>query len=320
MDSITIHNGRLSARLIPFGATLVDLRLAGWDRSLVLGYDHIEDYSRTNHYSGAVIGRHANRLSQGLVEIDGVMVQLPRNSGGHHLHGGETGMARQDWTRLDQTPSMVRLGYVSPDGEEGYPGNCAFTAVYEVVGDAKLRLSLEAVSDRTTLVNLCQHPYFNFTGAANIFDHVLEIASETYLPSDVDLIPTGVEQPVRGSPFDFTSPRAVGPLRPNPGYNNNFCLAREPSLDPRFAARLTAPGGPVMEVWTTQAGLHLYDGYKLEPGQNGSDGRVFGPNSGLCLEAQNWPDSPGRLNFPSSILEAGKIYRQITEYRFSNAP
>lgn len=316
METLNINNGRLSAKVMPFGATLVDLRLAGWDRSLVLGFDQIEDYALTSHYSGAVIGRHANRVSRGEVEIDGVTVQLPKNSGGHHLHGGETGMARQCWTLLETNPNMVRLGYVSPDGEEGYPGTCTFSAVYEILGHATLRLTLEAISDRTTLVNLCQHPYFNFTGRADIFDHVLEVAAETYLPSDDDLIPTGTQVAVRGSLFDFTTPRAVGPLRPDPGYNNNFCLSFEPSGEPRFAARLTAPGGPTMEVWTTQTGLHLYDGYKLAPGQRGSDRRIFGPNSGLCLEAQNWPDSPGRTNFPSAILKAGQLYRQITDYRF----
>lgn len=316
MQTITIDNGRLSARLIPFGATLVDLRLAGWDRSLVLGFDRVEDYALTNHYAGAVIGRHANRIYRGEVVLDGISVRLPRNSDGNHLHGGETGIARQSWDTIEQGARAVRMQCTSPDGHEGYPGTCEFTALYEIIGEATLRLTLEATTDRTTLVNLCQHPYFNFTGRAEVFDHVLEIEAQTYLPSDVDLIPTGEERNVEGTPFDFTKPRPVGGNRPDPGYNNNYCLARVTRSEPHFAARLTAPGGPAMELWTTQTGLHLYDGYKLASHQKGSDGRLFGPNSGLCLEAQNWPDSPRRTGFPSAQLSVGDTYRQITEYRF----
>lgn len=316
MDTITIDNGRLCARLIPFGATLVDLRLAGWDRSLVLGFDRLEDYTLTNHYAGAVIGRHANRIYRGEVVLDGLSVQLPRNSDGNHLHGGETGIARQSWDMVKTTGQAVRMQCTSPDGHEGYPGTCHFTALYEIVDEATLRLTLEATTDRTTLVNLCQHPYFNFTGRPDVFDHILEIDAPTYLPSDADLIPTGEELNVHNTPFDFTTPRQVGSNRPDPGYNNNYCLAHAPRSEPRFAARLTAEGAPVMELWTTQTGLHLYDGYKLAPDLKGSDGRIFGTNSGLCLEAQNWPDSPRQAGFPSAILSPGKTYHQVTEYRF----
>jgi aldose 1-epimerase len=317
MDTITIDNGRLCARLIPFGATLVDLRLAGWDRSLVLGFDRLEDYALTNHYAGAVIGRHANRIYRGEVVLDGVSLQLPRNSDGNHLHGGETGLARQSWDIVEQAAHAVRMRCTSPDGHEGYPGTCQFTALYEIIGDATLRLTLEATTDRTTLVNLCQHPYFNFTGGMDVFDHVLGIEAQTYLPTDVDLIPTGEKRNVQGTPFDFTTPRPVGNNRPDPGYNNNYCLAHATRSEPHFAASLTAPGAPAMELWTTQTGLHLYDGYKLAPNQRGSDGRLFGPHSGICLEAQNWPDSPRRAAFPSAQLSVGDTYRQTTEYRFS---
>jgi aldose 1-epimerase len=283
-----------------------------------LGYDHLEDYTTTNHYSGAVIGRHANRIYRGEVILDGVSLQLPKNSDGNHLHGGEAGMARQDWTVAHREKDAVRLEYLSPDGEEGYPGNCRFAAIYEIAGPSTLRLTLEATSDTTTLVNLCQHPYFNFTGGEDVFDHTLEIAADTYLPSDPSLIPTGEQRSVRGGPFDFVSPHEIGANRLDPGYNNNFCLAQASRQSPQFAARLSAPLGPIMELWTTQPGLHLYDGYKLAPGQIGSDGRVFGPNSGVCLEAQNWPDSPRHPNFPSAVLKAGDTYRQVTEYRFAS--
>ncbi len=316
MQTITIAGGRLRARLIPFGATLVDLYLEGWQHSLVLGFERLEDYARTNHYAGAVIGRHANRIFRGEVVLDGKAVQLPANGDGNHLHGGETGLARQTWTILGQTERALRLECISPDGHEDYPGTCRFVATYEIVDDATLRLTLEAVTDRTTLVNLCQHPYFNFSGRTDIFDHVLEVDAERYLPSDADLIPTGEQKSVTGTPFDFSAPRSIGANRPSPGYNNNFCLADRTRTEPQFAARLTAPGGPMMELWTTQTGLHVYDGYKLADGQLGSEGRVFGPNAGICLEAQNWPDSPRNSNFPSAVLSPDQTYYQVTEYRF----
>lgn len=139
------------------------------------------------------------------------------------------------------------MAYRSPDGEEGYPGTCDCSALYEVTGQSTLRLTLEAHSDRTTLANLCHHPYFNFTAHSDIFDHVLELAAHTYPPSDTELIPTGVQQPVTGTPFDFTTPRPVGALRSDPGFNNNYCLASAPGTDVRFAARLRAPDGPSME-------------------------------------------------------------------------
>lgn len=317
MNSLRIDNGRLSARLIPFGATLVDLRLAGWDHPLVLGFERLEDYTQTSHYAGAVIGRHANRIYRGEVELEGRAVQLTRNSEGNHLHGGETGTARQTWMVTSRDRQSLQFEYTSPDGHEGYPGECRMVARYEIVEPGTLRLTLEARTDRATILNLCQHPYFNLNGDPTIARHVLEVAADRYLPSDQYLIPTGELRPVAGSPFDFTRPREVGRDAPCPGYNNTFCLADHTVNQPRRAARLTATGGPTMELWTTQPGLHLYDGYKLMPAVTGLDGRIYGPKAGICLEAQNWPDSPRNPLFPTSVLTPGKTYRQVTEYRFA---
>lgn len=317
MHTHTIGNGELSASFITLGACLVDLRLDGSDRSLVLGFPRREDYAGTDHYSGAVIGRYANRIRDGHALIDGKPVQLSRNGEGHHLHGGETGLARQEWTIAEQTADRLVLSCDSPDGHEGYPGNVKVTSTYEIVDRATLRTSFTATTDRPTIVNLCQHPYFNFTGEPSILDHVLELNATHYLPSHRDLVPTGEISSVAGTAFDFRSPRRVSLTRPDPGFNNTFCLAMATSTAPRFAARLSANGGPTMEVWTTQPGLHLYDGYKLRPGLIGNDGRQYGPGSGLCLEAQGWPDSPNHSTFPSTELRPGETYRQVTEYRFT---
>ncbi|HTM78831.1 MAG TPA: aldose epimerase family protein [Devosia sp.] len=306
----------LAARVSPFGATLVDLRLRGWEHPLVLGFDRHDDYALTDHYAGAVIGRHANRIAGGRAEIDGQVIQLPTNSGGHHLHGGATGLARQSWEVVDAQPGALVLHAHSADGHEGYPGNCDFQVRYEVADQMTLRLTFEAKTDRATLVNLCHHPYFNFSGRPDIRDHRVQINADSYLVSGNDLVPTGEVRAVTGTAFDFREEREIGPGRPMPGFNHNFCLADHARPEVAYAARLSVPGGPAMELWTTQPGVHLYSGYKLEPGQRGLEGREYGPDSGVCLEAQNWPDSPNHPAFPSALLRAGETYHQVTEYRF----
>lgn len=316
MQTYNLSNGRLSARLVPFGATLVDLRLSDWDRPLVLGFERLEDYSRTSHYAGAVIGRHANRIQDGRVEIGNEVLELPRNGEGHHLHGGETGLARQTWAVDAASNTRLQLSLVSPDGHEGYPGRCEFLVTYEIVPPATLRVTFVATTDRTTLINLCHHPYFNFTGKANIGDHLLEVAAQSYLVSDADLVPTGEIANVRETAFDFLKLRRLDSISLDPGINHNFCLATQTRKYPEFAAALTAPGAPKMQIWTTQPGLHVYDGYKLAVGLIGLAGRRYGPRSGVCLEAQNWPNSPRHRHFPSAILQPSDIYRQVTEYRF----
>jgi aldose 1-epimerase len=319
MDTYLLHNEALSARVTPFGATLVDLRLAGWPHPLVLGFDRIEEYRDTDHYAGAVIGRHANRIAHGHVPLSQGVLALPRNGGDHHLHGGITGTARQTWQVIETSATSLTLQLVCPDGHEGYPGTCIISARYTIADPTTLTLELEASTDRETVVNLCHHPYFNFSGSGDISSHHLQIAADCYLPSGPDLVPSGEIAQVAQTSFDFRVARAVGRERPLPGFNNNFCLAASTRANPAFAARLSLPSGPAMEVWTTQTGLHLYDGYKLQPGQRGLEGRTYGPRQGLCLEAQNWPDSPNHPEFPSAILKPGQPYRQVTEYRFSLA-
>ena len=317
MDTYRIANAALSARLTPFGAALTDLRLSGWPHPLVLGFERIEDYRDTDHYAGAVIGRHANRISRGHVKMSELVLALPRNGGQHHLHGGVTGTARQNWQVAEETATSLAFHLISPDGHEGYPGDCAITARYSITGPATLRLEFEAKADRETVVNLCHHPYFDFSGHGNIAGHRLQIAAESYLPAGPDLVPTGEVAPVADTLYDFRVARPIGHDRPLPGFNNNYCLAPSTRSQLAFAAGLSLPDGPTMEVWTTQTGLHLYDGYKLQPGQRGLEGRIYARGQGLCLEAQNWPDSPNHDHFPSAILAANTTYRQVTEYRFA---
>jgi aldose 1-epimerase len=317
MTTYWIGNGVLSARIADYGATLVDLRLAGWVHPLVLGLECEVDYADSDHYAGAVIGRFANRIGGGRAVIDDKNLMLPTNSGGHHLHGGETGFSRQVWTVVSHDADQITMTLRSPDGHEGYPGNCDVTVIYAITAPATLTLSFSAVPDAKTLINICHHPYFNFAGSGPLTAHALKIAADHVLPSGDDLIPTGEKRNVADTQFDFREERQLDDGRPEPGYNNTYCLANHSRDEPQFAAELSLPGGPRMELWTTQPGLHLYDGYKLAENLRGLEGRQYGPRQGLCLEAQGWPDSPNHPHFPSAIVEGGQTYKQRTEYRFA---
>jgi aldose 1-epimerase len=318
MDALSIDNGRLAARLLPVGASLVELRLKGYAWPLILGFEAEREYAEADHYAGAVIGRHANRITGGQARIAGRDVQLPRNAGAHHLHGGATGLARRRWEVAEANPTSVRFATTSPDGHEGYPGQLEVAVTYELVAPATLRLSFVARVDAPSILNLCHHAYFNLGGRADILDHEVTIAADRYTVASADLVPTGEIRAVAGSAFDLRQPRAVGAARAAllPGFNHNYCLADDVRDAPALAARVTAPGGPGLEVWTTQTGVHFYDGYKLRSDLVGLEGRRYGPNAGLCLEAQNWPDAVNHPQFPSAEIGPGEVYRQVTEYRF----
>ncbi len=316
METFTISNGVLSARIADYGSTLVDLRLKDWPHPLVLGFESEADYVDANHYSGAVIGRFANRIGGGRAMIDGQPVQLSVNSDGNHLHGGAAGLARQYWTATEETSDSVSFTVTSPEGCEGYPGNCVFTVTYSVIPPAILQLDFEAVTDAPTLVNMCHHPYFNFAGSGEIGRHQLEIRADRFLWSGNGLLPNGEIRTVAGTPYDFTAQQFLNGPRPDPGYNNTYCLGSATRAKPALAARLSLEDGPAMELWTTQPGLHLYDAYKLPREMRGLEGRIYGPHQAICLEAQGWPDSPNHAHFPSALLRPGETYRQTTQYRF----
>lgn len=318
MRSVLIGNAQLTARIIEHGASLADLRLSGFDAPLILGLDDPESYAQSDLYFGAVIGRHANRIGGAHAVLGGVELPLAANDGPHHLHGGPTGFARRWWSIVSAEPDSVRLRLISEDGDEGYPGRLVVNARYRILAPATLQLTLEAVTDRPTLVNLCHHPYFNLAGSGEILDHRLTIAADRYLPSGPDLVPTGDVADVAGTRFDFREPRRLGAVerRAEEVFNHNYCLADAPRDAPAFAARLVAPGGVEMELWSTQTGLHFYEGYKIAAAAGGIGGRRYDARHGLCLEAQNWPDSPNHPHFPSAVLSPPGQYRQVTEYRF----
>lgn len=312
-ETMTIESEELVARFIPFGASLTDLRFKQDNVPLVLGYGDPTAYAEDGQFMGAVIGRYANRIAGGLVKLDDGTVQLERNENNkNHLHGGTNGFSTQTWKAEKRSENNVVFSINSLAGEAGYPGNLSVSAHYEIVDQAILRLSFIAQSDADTVINICHHPYFNFSGSRLVGDHTLLINSAQYLPSHQDLIPTGEIANVSSGPFDFRSARKLS----DQNYNNTYCLHGKQSGALAHAATLS--GGSVsMELWTTQPGLHLYNGYKLGSSSIGHGGEAYVAKTGICLEAQAWPDSPNKSGFPNVVLQAGETYIQTTEYRLS---
>jgi aldose 1-epimerase len=283
-------------------------------------------------YFGALIGRYANRIGRARFALDGEEYRLPANDGPNHLHGGPLGFHKVVW----QVEPFARgtdvgavLGYLSRDGEEGYPGSLRASVTYTLTADATLVLDYEATTDRATPVNLTQHTYLALGGldggdGCDILDHELLLPASRYTPVDAGLIPTGELRPVAGSAFDFRAARAIGArigdadeqLARGKGYDHNFVLDRERD-GLALAARLRDPcSGRTLEISTTEPGVQFYSGNYLGDGAPGKGGRVYGYRTALALETQHFPDSPNEPAFPSTILRPGERFSSRTVYRF----
>ncbi|TIT21460.1 MAG: galactose mutarotase, partial [Mesorhizobium sp.] len=269
-----------------------------------------------------VVGRFANRIGDGRFTIAGKRYQTERNFlDKHTLHGGSEGYFHRPWTVSLHGRDFVTLTLHDPDGTMGFPGALDVTCTYRLKIPGTLSVELTATtSEEPTLCNLAQHSYFNLDdgGAGDILDHRLMLNAGAYTPVDGEMIPTGVVKPVDGTPFDF---RQARPLRMESEgeqlpYDLNFCLASARGPLRQAAWAQGASSGVEMEVWTTEPGLQLYTGQYLQPSSAGLDGRQYKAFSGLCLEAQVWPDAPNRPYFPQATLWPGQIYHQVTEYRF----
>ncbi len=300
---------------------------------IALGYDSLEGYLEATPYFGAIIGRYGNRIGEGQFTLDGETYQLATNDGPNHLHGGVQGFDKVVW---DAKPVEAADGvaleftYISPDGEEGYPGALDAKVTYTLTNDNRLIFDYEATTDAPTPVNLTQHTYFNLAGhgGGDILGHEVMINADTFTPVSQTLIPTGELRPVEGTPFDFRTPTAIGEridadneqIRFGPGYDHNFVLNDDAaSVDaPVLAARVYEPNsGRVMEVLTTEPGLQFYSGNFLDGSITGKDGVTYERRSGFCMETQHFPDSPNKPDFPSTILRPGELYKTRTVYAFS---
>ncbi|MER6944797.1 aldose epimerase family protein [Nonomuraea sp. NPDC000554] len=301
VERVELASGRLRASVLSYGAVLQSLEVSGVN--VVLGLPTLDDYLTRSRYFGAVVGRYGNRIAGGRFTLDGVEYRLPVNNAPNSLHGGVQGFDKKVWTITGRTADSVTLTLVSPDGDQGYPGTLTASVTYTLAGDA-IRLDYAAETDAPTVVNLTNHSYFNLAGGGDVLGHVVEIAAEHYLPVDDGKIPTGEPAPVKGTPFDFTSPHAVG-ARAGGAYDHCYVLDG--------GVRVTEPGsGLVMEVTTTEPGVQFYAGGMLD-----GEATPYGPHAGLCLETQHFPDSPNQPHFPSTVLRPGERRTSSTTYRFT---
>lgn len=322
------------ARIITHGAVIQALiapDARGNSDDVVLGHDTLAAYLAERKFFGATIGRYANRIANGRFSLDGEMVQLAVNNGPNALHGGLDGFDRKLWTIAETDEGAepsVTLTYTSPDGEENYPGRLDVRLNYRITGPSELSMTMEARTDRPTIVNLTNHSFFNLEGASSgtsILDHRLTVAADAFLAIDPTAIPLqGPPRAVAGTPFDFRNGRTVGErirtndeqLRNGKGYDHTFCLGRDGEL--AFAARLEAPrSGRIMELFTNQPGLQVYSGNYLDGTIAGKGGKLIRQSDAICLEPHIWPDAPNRPDFPSPRLDPGRVYRHHTVYRFA---
>jgi len=327
VELYTLTNDKgLRARLMTYGATLVSLEVPdknGRLGDIVLGYDRLDGYVKNSPYFGSIVGRYGNRIAKGRFMLDGLIYRLATNNGENHLHGGVKGFDKVIWKAepVKEAGAVgVKFSYLSPDGEEGYPGNLKATVIYTLTNDNELRISYEATADKATPVNLTHHSYFNLAeGKNDILGHELMLNAARFTPVDKGLIPTGELAPVQGTPMDFTTPTAIGSriVQVEGGYDHNYVLNRS-GEGLSLAARLSdAQSGRVLEIKTTEPGIQFYSGNFLDGTITGKSGLVYRKHYGLCLETQHFPDSPNKPMFPSTILKPGETYKSLTVHKFT---
>ncbi len=314
--------------VIDFGCTLTSVNVpdrGGRATNVTLSFDRLEDYLDRPLYLGAVVGRFANRITDGRFTLDGRQYQLAKNAEGQaHLHGGVIGFDRRLWrgrSFASGEEAGVTFSYSSPDGEEAYPGTVQATVTYSMTESGELRLRYEATSTKPTPVNLTNHAYWNLAGSGSIHECVLQSPSRLYLVTDSAIVPTGEIARVEGTPLDFRTAkpigRDIGKVEETGGYDHCYVVAHGEAGALDLACAVTDPSsGRRMEVWTTSPGFQLYTGNFLD-GRGGSGGRVLGKHTACCVEAQLFPDCVNQAHFPSCILRPGETWRQLTVHRFS---
>jgi aldose 1-epimerase len=334
VDIYTLKNAKGSvAKIMTYGGTVVQLMVPDRDGKMgdiLLGFDNLKDYEEKSPYFGCIIGRYGNRIGNAKFTLDGKEYTLAANNNGQHLHGGIKGFDKVVWQaepiESKEGPAL-KLHYLSKDMEEGYPGNLDVTVTYTLTNNNELKIDYYATTDKPTVCNLTNHCYFNLAGQGNgdILGHELMINADNFTPIDEFLITTGEIRPVKGTPFDFTSPTAIGKridadnqqIKYGPGYDHNWVLNKE-NFEMSLAAKVYEPtSGRVMEIYTNEPGIQFYSGNFLDGTLTGKDGKVYGHRSGFCLETQHYPDSPNKPNFPSVVLLPGQIYQTTTIHKFS---
>jgi len=323
----TLSNDNIKIHITNYGAIITSIEMPnknGSIENIVCGFNDLEsylseEYSSSYPYFGAIIGRYGNRIAKGHLEIEGKTYQLAINNGPNHLHGGKTGFDRRlfDAETIEENNLVgLKLTYLSPDGEENYPGNLKVTCIYTLNEENELGIQYYAETDKTTVVNLTNHTYFNLTGGKeNVLNHELELTA-TKMTEMVEQIPTGKIVPVVGTVYDFNKSKKIGDAGLDMGYDDNFVLDYEPGKLIFAGCLSEEKSGRKVEVYTTQPGIQVYTGYwNPELKINGEN--KFGSFSGIALETQHYPDSVNRPEFPTTLLKPGEKYDHKTIYKFS---
>lgn len=330
--------GGITVRILDYGGVIQSLEAPdrhGVPANVVLGFSSLDDYVANNRpgaarvFLGAIIGRYANRIAGGSFALDGVVHQLPLNNGPNSLHGGSAGFDTRVWsaTELHEPDSVgLCLDLVSPAGDGGFPATVTTRVTYRLDRHNRLSITYHATADAPTVLNLTNHTYWNLAGedSGHVHRQSLMINASRYCAVDTALIPRGYPAPVEASPFDFRLPTAIGArinephpqLRVAGGYDHNWVLDEAGP----FAAQACDPvSGRLLTLWTTEPGLQFYSGNFLTEDLIGTGGRPYHRGAGFALEAQHFPDSPNRPDFPSTVLRPGQVYHQETVYQLSTA-
>ncbi len=334
VDLYTLRNANgMTVQITNFGGAITSWTApdkAGKYEDIVLGCDSLSGYLRGTPFFGALIGRYGNRIAKGKFTLDSTTYTLATNNDPNHLHGGIKGFDKVLWTATatDGETPMLKLTYLSTDGEEGYPGNLSVEVIYTLLKENALSIHYAATTDKPTVVNLTNHAYFNLAngGKSDILQHELMLNATSFLPVDSTLIPTGELRPVKETVFDFTQATKIGAriddkndvqIKYGLGYDHCWVLNKNQSKTAELVATLYEPtSGRLMEVLTTEPAIQFYSGNFLDGKVIGKGNVPYQLRSGLCLETQHYPDSPNQPAFPSTVLRPGEKYQTTTVYRF----
>lgn len=334
VDQYTLKNANgMEVKIINYGGIITHWTAPDKDgkyEDIVLGFDSLAGYLTPSPYFGAIIGRYGNRIANGKFTLEGKTYTLATNNNQNHLHGGVVGYDKVLWNvePIEGGESALKLTYLSKDGEEGYPGNLNITVIYTLMNDNSLKMDYAATTDKSTVINLTNHTYFNLSASKkDVLDQEVMLNADRYLVVDKGLIPTGELRPVTGSVFDFTKPtvisKGINDLKDNQiklggGYDHAWILnKKEPNELSLAATVLEKTSGRKMEVMTTEPAIQFYTGNFLDGSLTGKGNVKYSKRFALCLESEHYPDSPNQMAFPTVVLKPNEKYSTTTIYKFS---
>ncbi len=332
-DQYTLKNANgMEVKISNYGGVITHWTAPDKDgkfEDIVLGFDSLSGYLTPPPYFGAIIGRYGNRIAKGKFTLDGKNYQLAKNNSENHLHGGLVGYDKVLWNAepMEGEESALKLTYLSKDGEEGYPGNLNITVIYTLLKDNSLKMDYSATTDKSTIINLTNHSYFNLSGfKKDILDEEVTLNADRYLPVDKGLIPTGELRLVTGTVFDFTKPTLIEKginevkdeqIKLGGGYDHAWILNKKGNELSLAATVLEKTSGRKMEVLTTEPAIQFYTGNFLDGKLTGKGGVKYVKRFALCLESEHYPDSPNQSAFPTVVLKPNEKYSTSTIYKLS---